>query len=42
MPVDETLMPVDEGTWEKCIQLNKAPVKQDLDQIVRLLDQNLG
>ena len=24
---------MDEGTWEKCIQLSEAPVKQNLDQI---------
>ena len=40
--IDETLMPVDEGTWAKCIQLNEAPVKQNLDQIVSMLDRNLG
>ena len=40
--IDETLMRVDEGTWEKWIQLNKAPVKQNLNQIVRLLNRNLG
>ena len=32
--IDETLMPVDEGTWAKCIQFSEAPVKRKLDQIV--------
>ena len=31
--LDEILMPMDEGTWEKCIQLSEAPVKRNLDQI---------
>ena len=30
--IDQTLMPMDEGTWEKCIQLSEEPVKQNLDQ----------
>ena len=23
---------MDEGTWEKCIQLSEAPVKRNIDQ----------
>ena len=34
--IDETLMPVDKGTWAKCIEFNEAPVKWKLDQIVRV------
>ena len=38
--IDETLMAVDEGTWEKCIQFSEAPVKQKLDQIVSVKIEN--
>ena len=38
--IDETLMPVDKGTWENCIEFNEAPVKWKLDQIVSVKTEN--
>ena len=32
--IDETLMPVDKGTWANCIEFNEAPVKWKLGQIM--------
>ena len=38
--IDETLMPVDKGTWLKCIQSSEALVKWKLDQIVSVKTEN--
>ena len=38
--IDETLIPMDKGTWAKCIQFNEAPVKRKLDQIVSVKIEN--
>ena len=32
--INETLMPVDKGTWANCIEFNEVPVKQNLGRIV--------
>ena len=34
--IDETLMPVDKGTWANCIEFNEAPVKWKLSQIMSI------
>ena len=38
--IDETLMPVDKGTWANCIEFNEAPVKRKLGQIVSVKIEN--
>ena len=38
--IDETLMPVDKGTWINCIEFNEAPVKWKLGQIVSVKIEN--
>ena len=40
--IDETLMPMDKGTSENCIEFNEAPVKQKLDQIVSVKTEKLS
>ena len=38
--IDETLMPVDKGTWENYIEFNEVLVKWKLDQIVSVMTEN--